>query len=462
MPESWSPDSWTTKEVTQHPVYNDAEALARARAQLASFPPLVTSWEVESLKKRLASAARGETFLLQGGDCAESFDACGADDVTSKLKILLQMSLILVHAGRKPVVRVGRIAGQYAKPRSSDTETKGGVSLPSYRGDLVNLPAFDAVSREPNPELMLRAYTRSAMTLNFMRALSAGGFADLHHPEYWDLSFVDHADEGLQRKYRQIASEIRRSIDFAESVSRQPLRELDRVEFYTSHEGLVLHYEQAQTRPVPRREGFYDLTTHMPWIGMRTAALDGAHVEFFRGVRNPVGVKVGPGMDAEWLRGLVETLNPLDEPGRLVLIHRLGAGKVRDKLPEFIDTVRKAGKTVVWVSDPMHGNTESTAEGIKTRRFENILSELEDCFAVHKEMGSVLGGVHFELTGDDVTECTGGSKGLSDRDLKRAYKSRVDPRLNYDQALEMAMSVANHMVPSPARRANGGPRGWTR
>jgi 3-deoxy-7-phosphoheptulonate synthase len=341
------------------------------------------------------------------------------------------------------VVRVGRIAGQYAKPRSTDTETVGGLTLPTYRGDLVNRPGFTSEERSPDPRLLLRGYERAAITLNFIRALADGGFADLHHPERWDLDFIQHSEQ--KAEYERIVKRIVEALEFMEAVSGARSSETGRVDFYTSHEGLSLHYEQAQTRQVPHQTGYYDLTTHLPWIGMRTASVDGAHVEFFRGVRNPIGVKIGPGMSAEWLRELLHVLHPDDEPGRLVLIHRMGAAEVESKLPPLIDAVRATGKTVLWCADPMHGNTETTRDGIKTRRFENIISELERAFEVHARLGSILGGVHLELTGENVTECVGGARGLDEDDLKRAYRSRVDPRLNYEQALETAMLIARHL-----------------
>ena len=440
---TWSPTSWQDRPATQQATYPDPEALARVVAELSRLPPLVTSWEIEGLKGLLGRAARGELFLLQGGDCAESFEDCESEQITAKLKILLQMSLVLVHGGRKGVIRVGRIAGQYAKPRSADLESRDGQSLPSYRGDLVNRNAFTPDDRTPDPLLLLRGYERAALTLNFIRALTEGGFADLHHPEYWDLSFVK--DTKLGEEYRRIVDSLRESLEFMEAVSGHRISETRRIDFYTSHEGLSLLYEQAQTRQVPRREGWYNLSTHMPWIGMRTAQVGGAHVEYFRGVRNPMGVKIGPGMTPEWLRELVEALDPADEPGRLVLIHRMGAGKVAEYLPPLVETIRRMGRTVLWVCDPMHGNTETAASGYKTRRFENILAELEQSFEVHAQLGTCLGGVHFELTGDNVTECTGGAGGLGDADLERAYRTRVDPRLNYEQALEMAMRIARHL-----------------
>jgi 3-deoxy-7-phosphoheptulonate synthase len=440
---TWSPVSWQQRTAEQQPTYPDLEALHRVVDEMSRLPPLVTSWEVETLKGNLARAARGEMFLLQGGDCAESFADCEPAAITSKLKILLQMSLVLVHGTRKPVIRVGRMAGQYAKPRSIDLESRDGQRLPSYRGDLVNQPGFTESERTPDPTLMLRGYERAALTLNFIRALADGGFADLHHPEYWNLSFIKQA--GLAEEYERIVGGIRDSIEFLEAVAGSPISNMQRVDFYTSHEGLALLYEQAQTRRVPRREGWYNLSTHFPWIGMRTAQPDGAHVEYFRGVRNPIAIKIGPAMTPEWLSALLDVLHPDDEPGRLTLVHRLGADKVASALPGLIECVRRSGKTVLWSADPMHGNTESTADGIKTRRFDKIVSELEQSFDIHEQMGSILGGVHIELTGEDVTECVGGARQLGEEDLKRAYRSRVDPRLNYEQSLEVAMLIARHL-----------------
>ena len=433
----WHPASWETRVARQMPTYPDPDHLADAVRRLSSLPPLVTSWEVDKLKERIAAAQRGEAFVIQGGDCAETFDGCTSENVVQKLKVLLQMSLVVLYGMKKPVVRIGRFAGQYAKPRSADTETRDGVTLPSFRGDLVNRKPFTEADRTPDPELILRGYERAALTLNFIRGLVDGGFADLHHPEYWDLDWVSHSP--LADDYRRITDAISGSLDFFESIAGRPIHHSRRAEFYTAHEGLHLKYEQAQTRL--RRERWYDLTTHFPWIGMRTAALDGAHVEFFRGVANPIGIKIGQGMDTEWLQELLAVLNPDNEPGRITLIHRLGAGNVDNHLPKLIDAVRATGSHVLWVSDPIPGNTETTEGGYKTRRFENIVGELEACFKVHKEMGTYLGGVHLELTGANVTECTGGARGLTDADLARAYHSQVDPRLNYEQALEIALRL---------------------
>jgi 3-deoxy-7-phosphoheptulonate synthase len=436
----WHPSSWQSKQAQQQATYPDATALERVVGDLSRLPPLVVSWEIEALKEQIAAAQRGESFLLQGGDCAETFEDCESDKIAKKLKILLQMSLVLIYGLKKPVIRVGRMAGQYAKPRSADTETRDGVTLPSYRGANINRPGFTAADRVPDPDLLLRGYERAALTLNFVRSLIDGGFADLHHPEYWDLDFVRHSP--LKEAYEKIVLSISESLDFFEATSGRPLHEAGATKFYASHEGLHLLYEQAQTRFIERQQRWYNLSTHMPWIGMRTAALDGAHVEFFRGISNPMGIKVGPSMSAEWVQGLIAALNPNNEPGRLVLIHRMGVKDIEKRLPSLIQAVRATGSPVLWICDPMHGNTETATSGLKTRRFENIVSELESAFRIHREMGSWLGGVHFELTGEDVTECTGGARGLTDADLARAYKSQVDPRLNYEQALELAMRVA--------------------
>jgi len=447
-PADWHPASWQSRRAEQQPIYRDRSALDAVIADLSRLPPIVVSWEVNSLREQFAAAQRGQRFVLQGGDCAESFDGCESDRIAKQLKILLQMSLVLLNALKQPIVRVGRMAGQYAKPRSADTETRAGLTLPSYRGDLVNRPGFTAEEREPDPQLLLRAYERSALTLNFVRALIDGGFADLHHPEYWDLDFVRHSP--LREAYERIVASISDSLDFFEAISGNSVHQTSRVDFYASHEALHLLYEQAQTRYIERQKRWYNLATHMPWIGMRTAALDGAHVEYCRGIANPIGIKIGPAMSVEWLQGLIAVLNPRNEPGRLTLIHRMGATQIEERLPPLIEGARATGSPVLWVCDPMHGNTETTSTGIKTRRFENIVAEVEAAFKIHRQVGSVLGGVHFELTGEDVTECTGGARGLTDADLARAYRSQVDPRLNYEQALELAMRIAGWA----ARQAN--------
>ncbi len=446
---SWTIDSWKDKPLAQEVAYDDPEALASAVAKLSELPPLVTSWEVERLKTSIAEAQLGKRFVLQGGDCAETLLDCKPTIIANKLKILLQMSMVLVHAGKKPVVRVGRLAGQYAKPRSNPTEERGGVVLPSYFGDLVNRPDFTADARRTDPRALLDAYSHAALTLNFVRSLTAAGFADLHHPEYWDLGFFTRSGlpPELREEYKATTARLSEALRFMEALGEMTVDELSRVDFYTSHEGLNLHYEAAQTRKVPRREGHYLLTTHMPWIGERTRALDGAHVEFFRGIQNVVGVKVGPKVDPQDAVRLFTRLSPTNEPGKLVAITRMGAADVERSLAPLVEAVTRAGRRVLWMCDPMHGNTQATSTGIKTRNFDDILREIERSFAIHREIGTELGGIHFELTGEDVTECVGG--GISEADLDKNYASVCDPRLNYRQALEMAFRIGSWMGKPP-------------
>ena len=443
--KAWSPTSWSKASYEQAAIYPDEHQLMRVVDQLSQLPPLVTSGEIKHLKSAIALAGRGEAFILQGGDCAESFNDCRSETITNKLKILLQMSLILLHGMRKPIIRIGRIAGQYAKPRSSDEETINGLTLPSYRGDLVNSPEFTAAARIPNPKLLLQGYNCAAITLNFIRALLDGGFADLHHPHRWDLRFVEHSAQADE--YHAIVRSIADSLDFLESIDGLRNSNLSKVDFFTSHEALHLHYEQALTRHL-KDENWYDLSTHLPWIGMRTAKLDSAHLEFLRGVQNPIGLKIGPTATSEWLIAVLNVLNPKREEGRVLLISRMGAKEIANLLPPLIKTVQATQIPVTWSCDPMHGNTETTADGIKTRHFDNILSELLQAFTIHREMGTYLGGVHFELTGDNVTECIGGARGLAANDLKEAYHSLVDPRLNYEQSLEMAIQLSRQFKPS--------------
>jgi 3-deoxy-7-phosphoheptulonate synthase len=439
VPQDWAPDSWRARPALQMPTYPDAAALKSALDELSRLPPLVTSWEILALKKQLAQAQEGKRFVLQGGDCAESFSDCESGLISNRLKVLLQMSLVLVHGLQLPVVRVGRFAGQYAKPRSTDTETRGEITLPSYRGDLINGPEFSAAARVADPQRMIRAHSRSAMTMNFVRALIDGGFADLHHPEYWNLSWVGYSP--LAAEYQQMVADIGGAVRFMETLAGVEVHTLNRIDFYTSHEALLLPYEQALTRQVPRQQGWFNLSTHYPWIGMRTAALDGAHVEYLRGVRNPIAIKIGPSVQPDQLLRLIDVLNPGDEPGRLSFIHRMGATQIAERLPPLLEAVKRDGRRVLWICDAMHGNTESTSNGFKTRRFDNVRSEVEQSFDLHAAAGTRLGGVHLELTGEDVTECTGGARELTDIDLQRAYRSSVDPRLNYEQSLEIAMLI---------------------
>ena len=394
----------------------------------------------------LAEAVEGKRFLLQGGDCAESFDDCTSEIITRRLKVLLQMSLVLIYGMKTPVVRVGRFAGQYAKPRSSEIETRAGTSLPSYFGDIINAPGFEETNRIPSPERLLTAHSRSAMTLNFVRALVDGGFTDLHHPEYWDLEFLNQSPRA--HEYRRIVESITEAVSFMESFSAAPEKQLGRATFYTSHEALLLPYEESQTRDVPHNKGWFNLSTHMPWIGMRTAFPGSAHVEYARGIENPIGMKVGPGMDVDRLLKLTDILNPDNIPGRLTLIHRFGKSQVAEGLPPLIKAIQRHDKKVLWCSDPMHGNTKKAENGVKTRPFEDILEELEIAFDVHLQAGSRLGGVHFELTGENVTECTGGARNLQSDDLLHAYHTNVDPRLNAEQALEMALCIVRKREPN--------------
>jgi len=440
---NWSPDSWRQKPALQQPEYPDPRALEEVLADLRQLPPLVTSWEILRLRSQLAEAARGERFVLQGGDCAERLIDCRPARITNTLKVLVQMSLVLVVGAQRPVIRIGRFAGQYAKPRSANDETRDGVSLPAYRGDIINRPEFTVEARTPNPQLLLRGYERAAMTLNFIRALVKGGFADLHHPEYFDLDWVH--DSPLADEYHQLTQTIRDSLRFMESVLGERAGESDRIDFFTAHEALHLGYESAQTRRVPRRPGFFNLTTHFPWVGLRTNQPDGAHMEYLRGIENPIGIKVGGGATRELVGRWLDTLDPKREPGRLTFIHRFGATKITDGLPKLIELVRAEGGQPLWVCDPMHGNTHMTASGVKTRNFEDIITEVERSFDIHRLMDGKLGGVHVELTGEDVTECIGGTRGPSEADLARAYESEVDPRLNYEQALELAFLIARKM-----------------
>jgi len=454
----WSPSSWRSRPALHQPSYGDEGQLDAVTRRIGRLPPLVTSGEIQELKRALADAQEGRRFLLHGGDCAESFGDCDADTIVNRLKVLFQMSLILAHGLKQPVVRVGRFAGQYAKPRSSDQETVGERTLPSFRGDIVNAAEFEAAARQPDPERMFQAYAFSALTLNFTRALFEGGFGDLRHPEYWQLDWIDQSPRAIE--YRRAVEEIADSWRFLHTLGGQVGTERVSAGFYTSHEALLLPFEEAVTRRVPHRRGWYNLSTHLPWIGMRTGHIDGAHVEYFRGLRNPVALKVGPSTRPADLLRLIEVLNPHEEPGRLTLITRMGRKHIAEALPPLLAAVRHAGRHVLWVADPMHGNTETTPTGIKTRHFDNIRFELETAFQIHAAEGTRLGGVHLEMTGEDVTECLGGARSLTERDLPRAYKSTVDPRLNYEQAMELAMLItkADRSQPQVSASTTASPR----
>jgi len=436
---SWAPDSWRALPIHQQPTYADPAAVEAALSLVRSLPPLVHPGEVNTLRRRLAAAARGERFLLQGGDCAERFQDCSRTAIESKLKILLQMSLVLTWGARTPVVRVGRIAGQYAKPRSSPTEVVEGVEYPCYRGDHVN--THDLSGRDPDPDRLVRAYFHSASTLNYTRALLDGGFADLHHAQDWDLGFIRQPKH--RADYEDMKERIVRALEFMEAVGIRGEAALRTVELYSSHEGLLLAYEEAQTEQVDDR--WYNLGAHLLWIGDRTRQLDGGHVEYFRGIANPLGVKCGPTLAPEELAELLEVVDPDHTPGRITLITRYGSDRIADLLPRHIAAVRETGRQVLWSCDPMHGNTTKTGTGFKTRDFDRVLAELSQAFEIHEETGGNLGGVHFELTGDDVTECVGGPQELSEGDLGRSYETFCDPRLNYAQSMEVAFLIAQRL-----------------
>ncbi len=446
----WQKNGWRSKPRVQMPDYTDAEALAAVEARLASYPPLVFAGEARRLKRELGEVSRGEAFLLQGGDCAESFGEFSADNIRDTFKVMLQMSMVLTYGAKVPVVKVGRMAGQFAKPRSAPTEVKEGIELPSYRGDIINELDFTEGARTPNPDKMLRAYTQSAATLNLVRAFSTGGYADVHQVHAWTLGFTDR-DEA--EKYRDVANRIQDTLDFmtAAGITSDNNHELQTVDFYTSHEALLLEYEEALTRVDSTTGKWIAGSGHMIWIGDRTRQPDGAHVEFARGVQNPIGLKCGPTTTEEDLKVLMSKLNPENEAGRLTLIARFGAGSVGDHLPRLIKTVREEGANVVWSCDPMHGNTIKSSSGYKTRPFDSVLREVREFFQIHAAEGSVPGGVHFEMTGKDVTECTGGVRAVTDEDLSSRYHTACDPRLNASQSLELAFLVAEELS---ARRSS--------
>jgi 3-deoxy-7-phosphoheptulonate synthase len=435
MTALWTPDSWQRRPAAQQPRYRDPGSLEAVLAELRELPPLVVAEEVDHLRDLLAEAAAGRKFLLQGGDCAEAFADCRGGLIQDKLRVLLQMSVLITHGGRTGVIHLGRIAGQYAKPRSGATEVVDGREVPVYRGDLIN--GLDPDRREADPHRLMEAYHRAAATLNHLRALVDGGFADLHHPEHWDLPW-SREDAG---HYLETLDQVRVSLDFVQRLGGLP-EHLRTGELFTSHEALHLPYETALTRWVPGQQAHYNLGAHFLWIGERTRQLDGAHLEYIRGLANPIGLKVGPGMTAEQLRPVLALLDPERQPGRLTLITRFGAGRAEAVLPGLIQAAREGGHPVLWSSDPMHGNGRTTPTGLKTRSFGDILQELQEVAAVHRRLGSRLGAVHFELTGEPVTECTGGVEGLVEADLQRAYRSGCDPRLNRSQSLEMAFLLA--------------------
>lgn len=441
MPNSWDVESWRQKTALQQPEYPDAQALAGVEQTLSSMPPLVFAGEARQLRADLAQVAKGNAFLLQGGDCAESFAEFSANNIRDTFKVLLQMAVVMTYAGKCPVVKVGRMAGQFAKPRSAGTETVGGIELPSYRGDIINGIEFNEGARVPDPERLVKVYNQSAATMNLLRAFSQGGFADLHQVHQWNLDFISASPAG--ERYQTIADKIDDALQFMEAcglgAGTSQFRETS---FYTSHEALLLPYEQALTRQDSLTGKWYDCSAHMLWIGDRTRQLDGAHVEFLRGVHNPIGVKAGPTMDPEDLLRLCDTLNPNNEEGRLNIIVRMGADKVADGMPNLIRAIEREGKKVVWSSDPMHGNTVKASTGYKTRKVDDVLREVQQFFEVHKAEGTYPGGVHFEMTGQNVTECVGGAFQVTEADLADRYHTHCDPRLNADQSLELAFMIA--------------------
>ena len=440
----WQKSDWRAKPRVQMPDYTDGAALNRVESKLSHYPPLVFAGEARTLKAQLGAASRGEAFLLQGGDCAESFEQFSADAIRDTFKVMLQMAMVLTYGAKVPVVKVGRMAGQFAKPRSAPTETVDGVELPSYRGDIINELAFTEAARIPDPAKMLQAYTQAAATLNLIRAFSTGGYADVHQVHSWTLGFTEGDNAS---RYREMANHISDALDFmkAAGVDSDRAHTLQTVDFYTSHESLLLEYEEALTRLDSTSGKWLAGSGHMIWIGDRTRQPDGAHVEFCKGVQNPIGLKCGPTMTADDLKSLMATLNPDNEPGRLTLINRFGAGNVGEHLPRLIRAVREEGVNVLWVCDPMHGNTIKSASGYKTRPFDSVLREVREFFAVHKAEGTIPGGVHFEMTGQDVTECTGGVRAVSDEDLSSRYHTACDPRLNASQSLELAFLVAEEL-----------------
>ncbi len=445
MATSWSPSSWRSKPIEQMPDYPDKAALAAVEAQMRHFPPLVFAGEARRLKNKLAAVAEGRAFLLQGGDCAESFAEHHPDNIRDFFRVFLQMAVVLTFAGGRPVVKIGRVAGQFAKPRSDATETKDGTALPSYRGDIINDIAFTEAARRPDPQRLLKAYRQSAATLNLLRAFAQGGYADLEHVHEWNLGFIKDSPAGAQ--YEELAGRISEALGFMRAcgISPENTPQLRQTHFFTSHEALLLGYEEPLTRVDSTTGDWYATSGHFLWVGDRTRQADHAHVEYLRGIENPIGLKCGPSLTPDGLLKLIDRLNPANEAGRLTLICRFGAGQVEAHLPALIRAVQREGRQVVWSCDPMHGNTHKTASGYKTRAFNAILQEVNEFFDIHRAEGSYAGGVHVEMTGKNVTECTGGARLISDEDLGSRYHTHCDPRLNADQALELAFAIAERL-----------------
>ena len=445
MAKKWTPQGWRAKPIRQAPEYPDAAALADVERRLSRVPPLVFAGEARRLKAALAQVAGGRAFLLQGGDCAESFAEFHADNIRDTFRVLLQMAVVLTFGAACPVVKVGRLAGQFAKPRSADLETQGGATLPSYRGDMINGMEFSSEARVPDPERLVRAYNQSAATLNLLRAFAQGGYADLHKVHQWNLGFVADSPQG--ERYRDLADRLGEALAFMEAcgLTSETAPQIRETDFFTSHEALLLPYEEAMTRVDSTTGDWYDTSAHLLWVGDRTRQVDGAHVEFLRGIANPVAMKVGPSMDADDLLRLIDALNPDDEAGRLTLIARMGADDVERRLPPLVHAVKGQGRTVVWTCDPMHGNTVKSSSGYKTRPFDRILAEVRGFFAVHKAEGTHAGGVHVEMTGQNVTECVGGAQAITEAGLADRYHTHCDPRLNAEQALELAFLISESL-----------------
>ena len=453
MVKGWSPDSWRGLPIRQVPGYADEAALARVEETLHRFPPLVFAGEARRLKERLAAVAAGKAFLLQGGDCAESFAEFHPNNIRDMFKVLLQMAVVLTFAASCPVVKVGRLAGQFAKPRSSETETQNGVTLPSYRGDIINSLDFDAAAREPDPQRMVQAYSQSAATLNLLRAFAQGGYADLHRVHAWNQDFVADSPQG--ERYRELADRLTETLNFMEAcgLTSETTPQIRETEFYTCHEGLFLSYEEALTRIDSTTGDWYDCSAHLVWIGDRTRQVDGAHVEFMRGIKNPIGMKCGPTLEPDDLVRLIDRLNPENEPGRLTLITRMGSDKVEEKLPRLLRAIKREGREVVWCIDPMHGNRITLSNGYNTRPFNRILDEVHAAFGIHAAEGTYAGGIHCELTGQNVTECIGGAQAISEVDVSDRYLTHCDPRLNASQAIELAFELAEAL--KRERQGNG-------
>ena len=443
--ENWTKDSWRKKPIVQVPDYDDQELVSNVETRLSSYPPLVFAGEARNLKEDLARVCRGEAFLLQGGDCAESFAEHLPDNIRDTFRVILQMAIVLTFGAGRPVVKVGRMAGQFAKPRSSSIEKKGDLELPSYRGDIINNIEFDAAVRNPDPERQIMAYRQAASTLNLLRAFAQGGYANLDHVHQWNLDFVKESKQGAQ--YEALAERISESLDFmnAVGINSTTTAKLRSVDFYTSHESLLLGYEESLTRLDSTSDEWYDTSAHMLWIGDRTRQPDGAHIEFVRGVKNPIGLKCGPSLSAEELIKLIDIINPENEEGRLTLITRFGENNVEEHLPDLIRLVKSDGSNVVWSCDPMHGNTITSSNGYKTRPLEKIINEVKDFIDIHNSEGTYAGGIHVEMTGQNVTECTGGTQKISEEDLSDRYHTHCDPRLNANQSLDLAFLISERL-----------------